>query len=156
MQTAALMARSENSPIIKKMTCYENANGIVAWETEYWNGLIIYQGDPSKATGSQYIDFEEAPGGVLRGLTKYVIGILASYSDSQLGYIEFATNEGIVAPAVGPEFRCGATRGENPVELTGSNRLRTIGTLNGLDFAFDGEDGIARGVNFWGYPQGDA
>ena len=27
--------------------------------------------------------------------------------------------------------------------------------LNGLDFAFDGEDGIARGVNFWGYTAGD-
>ena len=57
------------------MTCHENANGIVAWETEYWNGLIIYNGDPSLATGTQYIDFEESPGGELRGLTKYISGI---------------------------------------------------------------------------------
>ena len=48
------------------------------------------------------------------------------------------------------------TRGENPVSLENSSFVPTIGVLNGLDFAFDGEDGIARGVSFWGYQLGDS
>lgn len=48
------------------------------------------------------------------------------------------------------------TRGDNPFETNQvivASGSRWI--LNGLDFDFGGEDGIARGVAFWGYTESD-
>ena len=111
-QMAAFYGCSESPPIIQKVTCYENASGIVGWQTDYWDGRSLYYGDPSLATGTQVLDIAAAPGGEMRGLTKYITQIEASYSDTQLGYIQFYTNEGL-----GLEFTCGVTNGANPVEI---------------------------------------
>ena len=57
-QTAGLMGCSESNPMIKKITCHENADGIVAMEIDYFDGRTIRSGDPASATATQELSME--------------------------------------------------------------------------------------------------
>ena len=148
-QTAALMGCSESNPMIKKITCHDNAMGIVAMQVDYYDGRTIRSGDPTKATATHELDMGD------NIANKYVVFVHASKTDTQFGYLKFETNKGL-----GFELECGVTRGPNPVEFTTPNYVTvnsaTRWLLEGMDLAYDETDGFALGINFWGMPESDA
>ena len=146
-QTAGLMGCSESNPMIKKITCHENADGIVAMEIDYFDGRTIRSGDTSLATNTAELSMEP------KESNSYVTFIEASRSDTQFGFLKLETN-------LGDEMTCGVSRGNNVQEFNAPNYVTvnnaTRWLLEGMDLAYDDVEGVAVGINFWGMTEGDA